>query len=54
MMKKSEALRLAQIAVIGNPGISPENKVDILWYLMDAQRLAVFCEQQAEAKEAAE
>ena len=53
-MKKSEAMHLAQIAVINAASISPEAKVDILWYLMDDERVAAFCEQQEAAKEAAE
>ena len=47
-MKKSEALHLAQIAVVNSATISPNNKVEIMKYLIDDERLAQFCESKEE------
>jgi hypothetical protein len=47
-MKKSEAYNLAQVAVIKSQCISPENKIEILRVLMDAEDLELFCEKQKE------
>lgn len=43
-MKKSEAYKLAQIAVISTATISPENKREILKFLLDDEEVAIFCE----------
>jgi hypothetical protein len=45
-MKKSVAFNLAQIAVMGCPNIAPENKLEILRYLMEEENLAMFVEKQ--------
>lgn len=52
-MKKSIAFNLAQIAVMGCPNIAPENKLQILRYLMEEENLAIFIEEH-EAERAAE
>ena len=53
-MNKSEAYHLAQIAVIVSPTIAPERKLEVLSVLMDAESLALFCEEQEMEKAAAE
>ena len=53
-MKKSEAYNLAQIAVIKSQCISPENKIEILRVLMDAEDLEIYCEEQELERMAAE
>lgn len=45
-MKKSELYHLAQIAVINSPSISPENKIEVMRVLMDAESLELFVESQ--------
>lgn len=45
-MKKSEAYKLAQIAVVSTPTIAPESKLEILKHLFEATDLALFCEGQ--------
>lgn len=52
-MKKSIAFNLAQIAVMGCQNIAPENKLQILRYLMEEENLAIFIEER-EAEMAAE
>ena len=47
-MKKSDALHLAQIAVVNSANISPNNKVEIMKYLIDDERFALFCENKEE------
>lgn len=49
-MKKSEIYHLAQVAVVNSATIAPENKLEILRELIDAEELARFCESQ-EVKE---
>ena len=53
-MKQSEAFYLAQIAVVTSPTIAPEKKLEILMILMDSERFAKYCEEQAEEKAVAE
>ena len=47
-MKKSEAYKLAQVAVVSTPTIAPERKIEILRILIAAENLAIFCEEQEE------
>ena len=47
-MKKSELYHLAQIAVINSPIINPENKIEVMRVLMDAESLELFVEKQKE------
>ena len=49
-MKQSEALNLAQIAVVASPTIAPEKKLEILRILMDSESFARYCEEQEEKK----
>ena len=51
-MKKSEAYNLAQIAVVLSPCIAPENKLEVLRTLMEAEDIAKFCEKQEETENA--
>lgn len=51
-MKKSEAYNLAQIAVVLSPCITPENKLEVLRTLMEAEDFAKFSEKQEEKKNA--
>lgn len=53
-MKKSELLKLAEIAVVASPTISPESKIDILRVLFDEESLEEYREEQQAKKEAAE
>lgn len=53
-MKNSEAYHLAQIAVVQSPNIAPENKIDVLRILFDAESFAEFCEQKEAGKTVAE
>lgn len=46
-MKKSEIYHLAQVAVLNTATIAPENKLEILHELMDAESLAQFTEEMA-------
>lgn len=51
-MKKSEAYKLAQIAVVSTATIAPESKLEILRVLIADENLAVYCEErEAEEKE---
>jgi hypothetical protein len=43
-MKQSEALNLAQIAVVTSPTIAPEKKLEVLKILMDSESFARYCE----------
>ena len=45
-MKKSEAYHLAQIAVLNTATITPENKLEILKVLFDAEELAIYTEEK--------
>ena len=47
-MKKSEAYKLAQIAVVSTATIAPERKLEVLKILLDAENLEKFCEKQRE------
>jgi len=47
-MKKSDAYKLAQIAVISTATIAPENKLAILSILINDEKLALYCEEQEE------
>lgn len=49
-MKKSEAYKLAQIAVVSTPTIAPERKLEILRILIADENLAKFSEKQEETK----
>ena len=40
-MKKSEAYKLAQIAVVSTPTIAPESKLDILSVLMSDEKTRI-------------
>ena len=51
-MKKSEAYEMAQIAIVSTPTISPENKIEIIRYLMNDAEFAKYCEKQEEKKNA--
>ena len=53
-MKQSEALNLAQIAVVTSPTIAPEKKLEILKILMDSESFAIFCEKQNAQKDVEE
>lgn len=50
-MKKSEAYKLAQIAVISTATIAPESKVEILRVLIADENLALFCEREKNNEE---
>ena len=50
-MKKSEAYKLAQIAVVSTATIAPESKVDILRVLIADENLALFCEREKNNEE---
>lgn len=50
-MKQSEALNLAQIAVVTSPTIAPEKKLEVLKILMDSESFARYCEEQETKKE---
>ena len=45
-MKKSEIYHLTQIAVVQSPNISPENKLEMLKFLIDRENLELFCEKE--------
>lgn len=47
-MKKSDIYHLAQVAVLNTATIAPENKLEILHELMEAESLAQFTERQKE------
>ena len=49
-MKKSEAYNMAQIAVITTPTISPENKLEVLRFLIAEENLALYCEETESEK----
>ena len=51
-MKKSEAYKLAQIAVVSTPTIAPESKLEVLAVLIDSERFESFCEEQEENRNA--
>ena len=44
-MKKSEAYKLAQIAVINTPTIAPESKIAILKFLINDEEIAAYREE---------
>lgn len=44
-IKKSEAYKLAQIAVINTPTIAPESKIAILKFLINDEELAAYREE---------
>lgn len=50
-MKKSEAYRIAQLAVLKDESISSEDKLFILSELMGDENMAQFCEKREEAEE---
>lgn len=47
-MKKSTLYHLAQIAVVNSQSIAVTDKLEILAELMDAEKLARFCEEKEE------
>lgn len=51
-MKKSEAYKLAQIAVISTATIAPESKIEILRILIADENLATYCEERKEQEDA--
>ena len=51
IMKKSEQYRIAQLAVLASNHIMPDDKLEIIHTLMDAEDLAKFTEER-DAKEA--
>jgi hypothetical protein len=51
-MKKSEIYHLAQLAVMTNPSIYTEQKLDILRVLMDDEDLEKYREEKAEKEKA--
>lgn len=48
-MKRSEAYQLAQLAGLLANTIAPENKLEVLKTLMEAETLALFAEEQEQA-----
>ena len=51
-MKKSEALKLAQFAVVSSPTIAPESKLEVLSYLMKDEEIACIIERMEEPENA--
>lgn len=49
-MKKSEMYKVAQIVVIKSEDISAEDKLEIIDVLMKDERLALWSEEQEQAK----
>ena len=50
-MKKSEAYRVAQVAVLGVDTLSPEDRLAIISILMEDEKLALWCEEQEAKKD---
>lgn len=50
-MKKSEVYHLAQIATITSSCLAPEVKLEVLKVLIEAENLALFCEDKEEVSE---
>lgn len=49
-MKKSEALRKAQMAVLNECALLPSEKLDILRVLMEEENVQKLCEKHAETE----
>ena len=47
-MKKSQCLKLAQLAVLADSSLLPETKLDVLKVLMDEEYVQKLCEQSTE------
>jgi hypothetical protein len=47
-MKKSQAFKMAQLAVLANERISAYDKLEVLKVLMDEEHIALICEKDEE------
>lgn len=45
-MKRSEAYKLAQLAVVNSLSLCPVDKLEVLKELMSQENIAKFCEEQ--------